>query len=118
MALEHLRMAVGQQEATPDSMLAFYRRMLAWRKARPALAKGGFAIGETSDSLISYVRADGGEAVFCAFNLGAEPLVAALPEGEWRSDRRTAASPAAIVGRSVELPPHQALFAERLEISG
>ena len=117
VAVEHLRMAVGQQEDDPDSMLAFYRRMLAWRKARPALAKGGFAIGETSDSFISYVRADGGEAVFCAFNLGAEPVAAALPEGEWRAIADSGFA-GRIVGRSVELPPHQALFAERLEISG
>ena len=93
-------------------MLAFYRRMLAWRKARPALGKGGFALGETSDSLISYVRTLGEESVFCAFNLGADPLVAALPEGEWRVIEGTGFA-AAIVGRQVELPPFQALFAER-----
>ena len=50
-------MAVSVQDGDPESMLAFYRRMLAWRKARPALAKGSFALQETSDSLISYVRA-------------------------------------------------------------
>ena len=45
VAMEHLRDG-GQRRrrTTRSSMLAFYRRMLAWRKARPALAKGGFAI--------------------------------------------------------------------------
>ena len=81
-------MAVSVQDGDPESMLAFYRRMLAWRKARPALGKGSFALQETSDSLISYVRTSGATSIFCAFNLGADPLVAALPEGAWRVDRR------------------------------
>ena len=91
--------------------------MLGWRKARPALGKGSFALQETSDHLISYVRSHAGDAVFCAFNLGADPLVAALPEGEWRLVDGTGFA-AAIVGRQVELPPFQALFAERAENSG
>jgi alpha-glucosidase len=93
-------------------MLAFYRRMLAWRKTKPALAKGSFALQETSDSLISYVRSLGEEAIFCAFNLGPDPLAAAMPEGEWVLVEGTGFA-GAIVGRQVELPPYQALFAER-----
>ena len=112
VAMEHLRMSVSAQDGDPESMLAFYRRMLAWRKTRPALGKGSFALQETSDSLISYVRALGEEAIFCAFNLGPDPLAAALPEGEWRVVEGTGFA-GAIVGRQVELPPYQALFAER-----
>ena len=90
---------------------------LVLKKARPALGKGGFRLQETSDSLISYVRSHGGEAIFCAFNLGADPLVAALPEGEWQLIDGTGFA-GAIVGRQAELPPHQALFAERVANSG
>ena len=117
VAVEHMRMAVSVQDGDPESMLDFYRRMLGWRKARPALGKGGFRLQETSDSLISYVRSHGGEAIFCAFNLGADPLVAALPEGEWQLIDGTGFA-GAIVGRQAELPPHQALFAERVANSG
>jgi alpha-glucosidase len=53
VAMEHLRMSVSLQDNDPLSMLAFCRRMLAWRKARPALAKGGFTIHETSDAHIA-----------------------------------------------------------------
>jgi alpha-glucosidase len=117
VATEHLRMAVSAQEEDPESMLAFYRRMLTWRKTLPALAKGGFALQETSDHLISYVRTLGAGSVFCAFNLGAEPLVAALPEGGWRAIE-DAGFASALVGRQVELPPYQALFAVLAEDSG
>jgi alpha-glucosidase len=112
VAMEHLRVSVSAQEGDPESMLAFYRRMLAWRKTKPALAKGSFALQETSDSLISYVRSLGEEAIFCAFNLGPDPLAAAMPEGNWVLVEGTGFA-GAIVGRQVELPPYQALFAER-----
>ena len=59
VAMEHVPMAVSVQDADPDSMLAFYRRMLAWRKTQPALAKGDFTLHETTDSVISYVRGHG-----------------------------------------------------------
>jgi alpha-glucosidase len=112
VAMEHVPMAVAVQDADPLSMLGFYRRMLAWRKRHPALAKGGFAIQETSDSLISYLRTEGNEVLFCAFNLGAEPVTAALPPGAWEivelSDF-TAAKGEGAIG----LPPHQAVFARR-----
>jgi alpha-glucosidase len=63
------------------------------------------------------VRTLGDDSIFCAFNLGADPLTAALPEGAWRVIEGTGFA-GAIVGRQVELPPYQALFAERAENSG
>ena len=113
VALEHLRNSVAAQEA--DAGLD--ARLLP---ADAGLAEGAAGAregqlrdcSETSDSLISYVRAHDGAAVFCAFNLGPEPLVAALPEGGWRALEDSGFA-GRIVGRTVELPPHQALFAER-----
>lgn len=112
VALEHLRMAVSLQEDDPTSMLSFYRRMLAWRKAHPVLAKGGFALHRTTDTLVSYVREADDEAIFCAFNLGADPVRVELPTGSWEviTDSGFAGS---IVGDHAELPPVQALFARR-----
>jgi alpha-glucosidase len=112
VAMEHLRMAVNVQEADPGSMLAFYRRMLALRKARPALIKGGFALHETSEHVVSYLREGEGDAVFCAFNLGAAPVRTGLPRGNWRAIDGTGFA-ARIDGGQAVLPPHQALFAER-----
>ena len=47
---------------------------------------------------------------------GAEPVVADLPEGEWRVIEDSGFR-GRIVGRTVALPPHQTLFAEPAEIS-
>ena len=112
VALEHLRMAVSLQEDDPESVLSFYRRMLAWRKAHPVLAKGGFALHRTTDTLVSYVREDGEDAIFCAFNLGSEPVSVDLPAGSWEviPDSGFVGD---IVGDHAELPPVQALFARR-----
>jgi alpha-glucosidase len=112
VALEHLRMAVSLQEDDPESMLSTYRRMLAWRKSHPVLAKGGFALHRTTDSLVSYVRENDTEAMFCAFNLGPDPVSVELPAGDWEviPDSGFAGS---IVGNDAELPPVQAVFARR-----
>jgi alpha-glucosidase len=112
VALEHLRMSVASQEGDPGSMLAFYRRMLAWRRTRPVLAKGAFTLHQTSDSLISYVRGEGGDAVFCAFNLGDGPLEVELPSGGWRAIEGDDFG-GTLRGAVVELAPSQAFFAER-----
>jgi alpha-glucosidase len=111
VAMEHVPLAVSMQDNDPGSMLAFYRRMLAWRKTQPALAKGSFELHQTSDSTISYVRAHDGQAVFCAFNLGAEPVRIGLPAGRWR--RLEDGFEGVIAGSEAELPPYQAVFAAR-----
>jgi len=113
VALEHLRMAVSQQEDNPESMLAFYRRMLAWRKAHPVLAKGGFALHRTTDALVSYVREDEADAIFCAFNLGPDPVSVDLPAGNWQAITDSGFA-GTIVGAEAELPPVQAVFARRV----
>ena len=113
VAMEHLRMAVNVQEADPDSMLAFYRRMLAFRKSRPALAKGGFALHETSQSVVSYVREVGERRGL----LRLQPRPGAGRARRCRpgpGGRSTApASRRGSTGADAELPPYQALFAER-----
>lgn len=113
VALEHLRMSVSLQEADPESMLSTYRRMIAWRKAHPVLAKGSFALHRTTDTLVSYVREDETEAMFCAFNLGPDPVSIELPAGDWQvlPDSGFAGT---IAGNAAELPPVQAVFARRV----
>lgn len=93
-------------------MLSTYRRMLAWRKSHPVLAKGGFALHRTTNSLVSYVREDETEAMFCAFNLGPDPVSVELPAGDWEviPDSGFVGT---IVGNDAELPPVQAVFARR-----
>ena len=74
---------------------------------------GNFMLLATSEGHIAYIRATSEETLFCAFNLGVEPVRIGLPDGEW-----LALEDSGFVGRiadaTAELPPFQALFARRL----
>ena len=110
MAMEHLQLAVGEQDRDDRSTLAFYRAMIAFRKAHAPLVKGDLEIVEAQDDRIAFVRSHGGARVFCAFNLSNTAIPLTLPAGEWRQDR---GAPFTVVEneRGVTLPPYQAYFA-------
>jgi len=94
------------------SLLAFYRRMLAFRRSRPAFAKGDFRLVDASERHLAFTRSHKGETLLAAFNLSDGPLRLTLPEGAWTV---TPDSPfaAEIDGSEVALAPFQALFADR-----
>ncbi|MCX7644969.1 MAG: alpha-amylase family glycosyl hydrolase [Rhodobacteraceae bacterium] len=110
VAVEHLDRAVSRQELDPASTLAFYRAMIAFRKAHPVLAKGTLTIVEARDEVLSLVRAQGGTRLFAAFNLSGAPQQVALPAGTWTA---AAGSPFAVRadGAAVRLGAWEAYFA-------
>ncbi len=83
VAAEHLNKSVAAQEQDDDSLLSFYRRMLAFRAAQPALVKGNFALIPGADGVLSFLRCYGDARVVCIFNLTDEPKEVALPAGNW-----------------------------------
>ena len=72
---EHRHLAVDAQDHVQASMLNHYRRMLAFRRAHRPLSKGSLEFCETGDQVLSMIRRDGNEAIFCAFNLSEEMQV-------------------------------------------
>ncbi|MBU6267216.1 MAG: DUF3459 domain-containing protein [Sphingomonadales bacterium] len=74
--------AVNAQEADPASQLHFTRRVLALRKAHPALRRGAFANCRTRGGLLAFDRVHDGETLHCAFNLGTVAVAYAAPMGE------------------------------------
>lgn len=111
VSIDHVARAVGVQEADPGSILAFYRRMLAWRRERPALARGGLAIVAETPTLLAFTRDHAGATILCAFNLGDAEARLPLPPGGWVVLEGTGFAPRVEGGEAV-LPPHEALFAE------
>ncbi len=57
------------QEADPDSMLAFYRRLLTWRKSRDALVDGDIAFFNTAEPVLAFRRTAESGKMLCVFNL-------------------------------------------------
>jgi alpha-glucosidase len=112
IAPAHVHHAVNRQAADPESTLAHYRAMIAFRRLHPALRSGSIRFIACPDKVLAFVRDGGGERVLCAFNLGSQsaqlaweagPPMTALP-GHGLAGTLDPA------GRTVNLPPGGAFF--------
>ena len=86
VAAEHAARATDAQEADAQSMLNFYRSMIAYRKTRPALIKGTFKLVAAEEDFFAVIREHDGKTMFCGFNLSDAPRPVDLPEGAWIID--------------------------------
>jgi alpha-glucosidase len=81
MPEEHRRLAVSLQEADPNSLLQFTRRIIALRKAYPVLQTGAFQPLASDGDVLAFERRDGADRLLCVFNLSAEATAFPLPDG-------------------------------------
>jgi alpha-glucosidase len=70
--------AVDRQEGDEASVLAAYRRTIAFRQARAELRRGDARFLDLPEPLLGIVRTEGGAAVTALFNLGREEATVAL----------------------------------------
>ena len=77
----HAALAVDRQEADPRSMLNLTRRLIALRKAHPALTRGDMRMVEAPEGVAAFERTLGGETLLCVFNLGHAPVAWSAPTG-------------------------------------
>lgn len=75
---EHLTLAVNTQTGDENSLLEHYRRMLAFRRAHPALVKGEIAFLAAEGDVVAFRRWQGREEMLCVFNLGSREAEFAL----------------------------------------
>ncbi|WP_300973844.1 alpha-glucosidase [Sphingomonas sp. LHG3406-1] len=66
---DHAAMSVDRQEADPDSLLHFTRRVLRLRNEHPELRLGALEIVEASEQLLVFDRVRNGTRLRCKFNL-------------------------------------------------
>ncbi len=78
----HPPMAVDRQEADPASLLHLTRRLIALRRAEPALRRGSLRFLDTPPPLLAFERRHGDDVLTCAFNLGHD-AVGWRPEGRF-----------------------------------
>ena len=78
---EHLQRAVSELEDAPDSLLNFYRRLIALRPRPPALVKGTLRFFDAGREVLAMERDYEGERWLCVFNLSENPAVFDLPDG-------------------------------------
>ncbi len=79
--VRHPALSVDRQERDPGSMLQATRRLVALRKAHPALARGGMRLLDSSDEVLCFERLLGDERLICVFNLGHDGAPWRPPEG-------------------------------------
>ena len=111
---EHRALAVDVQDGDPSSTLATCRRLLAFRKAHPALRTGSVALRDAPPPIWAFERSEGAERVLCAFNLSNQPATWPLDDGWNPLDGHGFAS--RVDGRTLHLPPFGAFFAERAAV--
>jgi alpha-glucosidase len=65
---------VADELKDPNSILNWYKRLLALRRTDAALLEGSYiALNENDPNVLSYLRKSGDEAVIVAINMSAEP---------------------------------------------
>ncbi len=69
---------VAAQTGRPGSVLEFYRAMLAFRRATPALRAGRSTFLDTPDPVLAFQRGAGEGALLCLFNLSATTVALAF----------------------------------------
>ncbi len=68
---DHGELAVDAQQADPESLLAFTRKVIALRKRLPALRWGTMEVVEAGPQTLVFERAFAGQRLRCTFNLSA-----------------------------------------------
>lgn len=101
----HRARAVDRQEADPGSTLQLARRVLALRRAHPALRLGRCEILHADADVLVCRRVHGADAVLAAFNLGGQPEVHGLGRAPRAAGDVLALNGAALEGALLRLPP-------------
>ncbi len=110
---EHLALAVDAEEADPDSVLSFYKRMLAFRRAHPVLRHGAIEFLASEGDAVAFGRSGAGEEMICAFNFSAEPAVIALAGAGTCEPLSEPALGGEAAGDEISLPAYAAWFGRR-----
>jgi alpha-glucosidase len=74
----HQALAVDQQTG-PDSLLAYFKQLIAWRKEQPALVHGEMQLWHSHGQTLSFVREHAGQRILCVFNFSDQIAELTLP---------------------------------------
>jgi glycosidase len=69
---------VAAQQADGNSLLSFYKGLIALRNATPSLARGSYEFASASGTVMSFQRSLGNERTVVVFNYGTSAATAAL----------------------------------------
>ena len=111
VAPEHLAMSVAEQEKDPGALIHHYRRATAFRRENPVLQKGTQTAMTVAGDVLSFVRENGSQRIFCALNMSDSAGEVTLPSGAWSQIGADLGSAALRATGSVKLSPWQICLA-------
>ena len=107
----HLPLAVDRQAADAQSMLAYSRALIHWRRTQPLLRDGELRFIDAPEPLLLLERHAQGDALQAVFNLSGQPQMLALPTTLAGLDGHPCAGATlAADGRTLQLSPWGVFF--------
>jgi len=104
---------VDAQRGDPNSVLNFYRTLIAERRTNPALAGDMAMVDRGNPNVLSYVRTGGGKRVLVVLNFGNQAADVSLSQlGGGKFGRVIAQSKANLAASGVHLAPLGAMVVE------
>jgi alpha-glucosidase len=80
---DHIHRNVTAQQADPNSLFNFAKKLLSLRKNVPALQRGDFVPLETQRGILAYLRTTQEQAVLVALNFKGHSANYPFPQGKW-----------------------------------
>jgi alpha-glucosidase len=77
----HRPLAVDRQEADPDSMLNFTRKLIALRRSSAALREGAATVLDAPEGVLMFERETAGERLLCVFELAGRESAVTVASG-------------------------------------
>ena len=109
VADEHQPMSVAEQEKDEDSVLNYFRSMIALRKGSRALQVGAMTFLEAPAGVLAFERTEGDERLVCVFNISGKPVT-------WAPDSLSVLSiKSQTGGAGASLPAYSGYIAEYAE---
>ena len=81
--VEHLPLAVDEQEKDPHSVLQMFKKFIAWRKQHVSLVTGDLALVQAPETILAFERRGNDERILCLFNFSNRDVAQPL-SGPWR----------------------------------
>ncbi len=112
LAKEHRDLCVSRQESGPDSTLNNFRSFLRWRREHPVLVSGAIRFLDVPEPVVAFVRGEGADRMFAAFNLSSHRVELELAElAPYRQIASAGVFQGELQGQHLSLPPHAVVFA-------
>ncbi|MEZ5804189.1 MAG: alpha-glucosidase family protein [Rhizobiaceae bacterium] len=105
----HRHRAVDRQDHASDSVLAYYRQALAFRRASPALTSGAIRFVQADETVLALVRETEEETMLCVFNFGGTEIEWHTP-ADFSGRPRFALADVSLSPGALKLPPLGAAF--------